>query len=184
LGRTSRYVKDETLRELAEKSLRYTAKYQRSDGAWYYGEERNLHWVDNFHTAYVLDCFKSYSEATGDTQFDRNIQRGYDYWKNTFFLEDGTPKYYDSKILPLDIQCSSQAIDTLVFFQNRDNTSLTLAAKVAAWTISNMRDPSGYFYYRRYNRFLVNKTPTLHWGQATMLSALGGLYLSMRHSSI
>ena len=34
----------------------------------------------------------------------------------------------------------------------------------------------GYFYYRRYSPWLVNKTPTLHWGQATMLSALAGLY--------
>ena len=25
----------------------------------------NLHWVDNFHTAYVLDSFKYYSDATG-----------------------------------------------------------------------------------------------------------------------
>ena len=35
------------------------------------------------------------------------------------------------------------------------------------------------FYYRRYSRRLVNKTPTLHWGQATMLCALAGLYKSV-----
>jgi hypothetical protein len=42
-----------------------------------------------------------------------------------------------------------------------------------------MQDASGYFYYRRYSRWLVNKTPTLHWGQATMLSALAGIYRSL-----
>jgi len=53
---------------------------------------------------------------------------------------------------------------------------LGLALKVAKWTIEQMQDRTGYFYYRRYSRWLVNKTPTLHWGQATMLCALAGLY--------
>jgi hypothetical protein len=34
-----------------------------------------------------------------------------------------------------------------------------------------MQDPSGYFYYRKYP-LITNKTPTLHWGQATMFAAL------------
>jgi hypothetical protein len=81
--------------------------------------------------------------------------------------------------LPVDIQCSSQAIDTLVFFQDADAESLALAQKVAEWTIQHMQDRSGYFYYRRYSKHIVNKTPTLHWGQATMLCALAGLYRSL-----
>ncbi|MGA7187054.1 MAG: hypothetical protein WBY66_01020, partial [Candidatus Acidiferrales bacterium] len=86
------------------------------------------------------------------------------------------PRYYDTKTLPLDIQCCSQAIDTLVFFHDRDPESLSLAVQVANWTIEHMQDHTGYFYYRRYSPWLVNKTPTLHWGQATMLCALAGLY--------
>ena len=139
-------------------------------------KKQNLHWVDNFHTAYVLDCFKNYAESTGDNQFPPELMKGYEYWKKTFFLPDGTPRYYNHKTLPLDIQCSSQAIDTLVFFNDLDPESLPLALKVAQWTIANMQDRSGYFYYRRYSSWIVNKTPTLHWGQATMLSALAALY--------
>jgi hypothetical protein len=166
-------------RELAERAILYTAKYQRPNGAWYYGERENLQWVDNFHTAYVLDCLKYYMEYTGDRQFQPAMTKGYEYWKSTFFLDDGTPRYYDNKTLPLDIQCCSQAIDTLVLFNQLDAGSLELAVKIAQWTVKNMQDPSGYFYYRRYNSWLVNKTPTLHWGQATMLCALAGLYKSL-----
>lgn len=176
LARTYSYTRSETYRELAQRSLQYTAQYQRSDASWYYGEKENLHWVDNFHTAYVLDCFKFYGESTGDERFDRNMMSGYEYWKKTFFLADGTPRYYSHKTLPLDIQCSSQAIDTMVFFHDRDPESVPLAVKVAQWTIEHMQDDTGYFYYRRYSPWLVNKTPTLHWGQATMLCALAGLY--------
>jgi hypothetical protein len=176
LARVFSHNGNESYRELAQKAMQYTAQYQRPDSSWYYAEKPNHHWVDNFHTAYVLDCFKYYAQYTGDTRFDQNLTKGYEYWKKTFFLPDGTPRYYNYKTLPLDIQCSSQAIDTLVFFHDRDPESLALAVKVAQWTIANMQDRSGYFYYRRYSPWLVNKTPTLHWGQATMLCALAGLY--------
>jgi hypothetical protein len=39
-----------------------------------------------------------------------------------------------------------------------------------------MQNRFGNFHYRRYSPQLVNNTPTLHWGQATMLCALAGLY--------
>ncbi|MGA9587843.1 MAG: hypothetical protein WBQ95_21110 [Terracidiphilus sp.] len=182
LARVASYTHNYSWRELAEKAILYTAKHQREDFSWYYGEESNLHWVDNFHTAYVLDCFKYYGEATGDDRFDRQMMDGYNFWKTTFFLPDGTPRYYNHKTLPLDIQCSSQAIDTLAFFRNRDPESLSLAVKVARWTIDHMQAPTGYFYYRRYSRWIVNKTPTLHWGQATMFCALTGLYKALRES--
>jgi hypothetical protein len=176
LARTYSHNKNEAYRSLAKKAIQYTAQYQRPDASWYYGEADNLHWVDNFHTAYVLDCFKNYQEGTGDSQFTEQLTKGYEYWKGTFFLGDGTPRYYDYKTLPIDIQCSSQAIDTLVFFRDRDPQALELAGLVAQWTIKHMQDRTGYFYYRRYSKFVVNKTPTLHWGQATMLSALAALY--------
>jgi len=176
LARTYSYNGNESYRSLAQKAMLYTANHQRADGSWYYGEGDNVHWVDNFHTAYVLDCFKYYATVTGDKQFEGKLDAGYEFWKNTFFLPDGTPRYYDYKTLPIDIQCSSQAIDTLVFFNDRDPENLSLALNVAKWTIDNMQDRTGYFYYRRYSPWVVNKTPTLHWGQATMFCALAGLY--------
>jgi hypothetical protein len=176
LARTYSHTGNDSYRSLAQKAMLYTANHQRADGSWYYGEATNLHWVDNFHTAYVLDCFKHYAAATGDDRFEEKLDKGYKHWKSTFFLTNGTPRYYDHKTLPIDIQCSSQAVDTLVFFSDRDPGSLSLALNVAKWTIDNMQDRTGYFYYRRYSPWLVNKTPTLHWGQATMLCALAGLY--------
>ncbi len=179
LIRTNSHTHNPAYSELAAKALQYTAQHQREDGSWYYAEYPNCQWVDNFHSGYVLDCFKRYVERTGDDRFTATMDRGYQHWKKTFFLPDGTPRYYDHKTLPIDIQCSSQAIDTLVYFSDRDPESLPLAMKVAQWTIENMQDRTGYFYYRRYSRWMVNKTATLHWGQATMLCALAGLYQSV-----
>jgi len=44
----------------------------------------NLHWIDNFHAAYVLDSFKHYIESTGDDRFRKTLMNGYEYWKKTF----------------------------------------------------------------------------------------------------
>ena len=176
LARTYSFTGNPAYLDLARKAFLYTAERQRSDGSWYYGERSDIHWVDSFHTAYVLDCYKYYLQSTGDDRFESVMNFGYEYWKKTFFLPDGTPRYYNHKTLPIDIQCCSQGIDTLVFFSDRDPQSLDLASKVARWTMENMQDRTGYFYYRRYSPWIVNKTPTLHWGQATMLSAMAGLY--------
>jgi polysaccharide biosynthesis protein VpsJ len=176
LARTFSYTRNPAYLSLAQKALQYTANHQRADASWFYGEGFKNRWVDSFHTAYVLDCFKYYILATGDSRFQEKLNAGYKYWKTTFFLPDGTPRYYNNKTLPIDIQCSSQAIDTLIFFRDQDPSSVSLALNVAQWAIANMQDPTGYFYYRRYSSRIVNKTPTLHWGQATMLSALASLY--------
>lgn len=176
LARVYSLTNRESYRDLAQKAVRFTVRHQLPDGSWYYGEESNLHWVDNFHTGYVLDSLKHYIDTTGDRSVEENLIKGYQYWKHNFFLADGIPKYYNYKTLPIDIQCCAQAIDTLVFFHDRDPNSLDLAIDVAKWTMSNMQHKSGYFFYRRYSSLLVNRTPTLHWGQATMLCALGGLY--------
>jgi hypothetical protein len=99
LARTYSFTRNNSYRELAEKAIQYTAQHQRPDSSWFYGEAANLRWIDNFHTAYVLDCFKDYMQSTGDDRFEKNLASGYEYWKTNFFLSDGTPKYYVLKPL-------------------------------------------------------------------------------------
>ena len=64
LARTFSLTRNSSYRDLAEKAILYTVKHQLLNGAWYYGEPGNLHWVDNFHTAYVLDSLKHYADCT------------------------------------------------------------------------------------------------------------------------
>jgi hypothetical protein len=114
-------------------------------------------------------------EGTGDRSFQPHLDLGYAYFKNTFFEASGRPRYYHNRTYPVDIQCAAQAIDTFCLFSDRDPAALEMATKVADWTISNLQDPSGYFYYREYH-LLKARTPYFHWGQATMFKALTHLY--------
>lgn len=159
---------------VAKEAMDYSCGRQNSDGSWFYGEEPKYHWIDNFHTGYNLDSLKRYSTSTGDRSYDKQIDRGFAYFKGHFFGPDGRPKYYHNKVYPIDIQCAAQAIDTLSFYSAQDGEALGLAQKVAAWTIDHMQAKDGHFYYRHLG-WTINKTPMLHWGQGTMFKALAHL---------
>jgi len=174
LARLYKETRDSALLDLAEKAVKFTMNYQLDNGGFYYGVAKKYHWVDSFHTGYVLEALYHYTQYSGDETYLRNLDNGYTYFINTFFGIDGTPRYYNYKIAPLDIQCASQGIQTLTNLRSLDSRSIAIAEKVAGWTITNMQDSTGYFYFRKYP-FIINKTPTLHWGQATMLAALATL---------
>ncbi|MGH7517720.1 MAG: hypothetical protein ACREOC_09655 [Gemmatimonadales bacterium] len=160
--------------DVARRAMRYTVAHQRPDSSWWYGEAPNLRWVDNFHTGYVLECLLAYQESTGDRTFSDAMARGLEYYVRTFFLADGTPRYYSDRTYPIDVQCAAQGIETLRLFAGEDPAYGRRARQVAEWAIRHLRDPSGYFHFRRGPRWTA-KVPLLHWGQATMFSALAGL---------
>jgi hypothetical protein len=178
LARVAMHTGDTAMKQVARQAVDYTAGAQLQSGAWWYGEADNLRWIDNFHTGYVLDSLWCYFAATGDLRHRAAFDKGADFFIANFFLDDGTPKYYADHTWPIDIQCASQAIETLTLLGRirNDATIHAKARKVADWTVAHMQDPSGYFYFQRLP-FMVNRTPTLHWGQATMLHALASLLL-------
>jgi rhamnogalacturonyl hydrolase YesR len=171
LARTWQHCVYDPFLDLATAAMQYSCASQRPDGSWYYGEDPKYHWVDNFHTGYNLDSLKCYIESTGDTRWKPQLQRGFEYFKTTFFEESGRPRYYHNRAQPIDIQCASQAIETLAKFAGSGHDVLPTAVRVARWTIENMQDRTGYFYYRKYP-LITAKIPMLHWGQATMYLAL------------
>ena len=157
--------------ELARRSMEFTARDQRPNGSWHYGTEPTYHWADSFHTGYVLESLDWYARGTGDERYAEVLRRGYKFYIESFFETDGTPRYYDRKRTPLDIQCASQGIQSLVTLRALDTRSIPIAERVAQWTIENMQDRRGFFYYRKYS-MITNKAPMLHWAQATMFLAL------------
>ena len=171
LARTWRYSKITAYLEVASEAIKYSCIRQRPDGSWWYAEDSKYHWIDSFHTGYNLDSLKCYIDNTGDMTFYNNLLIGLDFYKSHFFEADGTPRYYHNRTQPIDSQCAAQAIETLSGLANIDKQSLEIAKNVALWTIHNLQDVDGHFYYRRYPFFRA-KAPMLHWAQATTYRAL------------
>ena len=174
LARVAQVARRDDLLDLAADTMLYSCARQSDDGAWYYGEARKYHWIDNFHTGYNLDSLRRYRDSTRDAQFDDVLKMGFDYFKRHFFEPDGRPKYLHDRTMPTDIQCAAQAINTLAYFADLDNEALPLAGRCAAWTIEHMQDPAGCFHYRDLGWKKI-RTPMFHWGQGTMFKALANL---------
>jgi hypothetical protein len=166
---------EKELIELADRATRYVVNNQQSDGSWLYGTDPKQSWIDSFHSAYILFSLKRILEhSTRKNEFQPALDRGYQYWKNNFFLADGWPKYYDHDIYPADAHAAASAIVTFLECRELDNDALRLAQKVATWTIQNLRDSRGFFYYQR-RRFYTVRKPYMRWTQAWMLYALSRL---------
>jgi hypothetical protein len=163
------------LLDLAERATRYVVNNQRPDGSWYYGADPKQSWIDNFHTAYILFSLQRIINSTSfGAEFQPALERGYEYWKNNFFLADGWPKYYHDDPYPADAHAAASAIVTFLECRGLDRDALTMAQKVATWTIQHLRDRRGFFYYQR-RRFYTIRKPYMRWTEAWMLYALSRL---------
>ena len=165
----------EEYRDVARGGVEACCSVQREDGAWRYGLTEVQSWVDSFHTGYNLDALSVYQRCTGDHDFSDNIARGLDYYLKNFFEPDGSPKYYDNRQYPIDIHCPGQlpvTLDSLGCFEEHRE----LVGRVYAWTMKNMQDPKGYFYYQLKQGW-SSKISYMRWSNAFMFHALATVIL-------
>ena len=166
LSRIYSYTGDQQLLILARKSVAFCCKGQNENGSWPYGTLPFHQWIDNFHTGYNLECISEYQKYSGDITFKTHLDKGLTYYLETFFTDEGIPKYYSNNQYPVDIHNTSQLIITLsklgVLKEN-----LALVNRVLNWTINNMQDDEGYFYYQL-SKVANSKIPYIRWAQAWM----------------
>lgn len=170
------YTGNNEYKELASLSVKACCHAQKNDGSWGYGMLPVQSWIDSFHTGYNLDGLIAYEEQTGDTSFHKYILRGFNYYVKNFFEEDGCPKYYHDRKYPIDIHCPGQLFITLSRL-HKFNEYRILAHKVLEWTIRNMQDKKGYFYYQL-KPGISSKIPYMRWSNAFMFDALSYYILS------
>jgi len=175
--------------ELLETALRaalYVVRRQRADGSWAYGADSYQTWADNFHTAFVLDSLARILGAASREEFEgdavrngraareeirRAVARGYAFWRDSFFLADGWPKYYHQAAHPADAHSAGAALVALAGLRGLEPSADELARRVAGWAVRELFDPRGFFYYQK-RRLHTVRTPYMRWSQAWMLYGL------------
>ena len=171
-----KYTGNKDYFEAAKSSVVACCNGQKTDGSWVYGMLPVQSWIDSFHTGYNLDGLIAYEEQTGDKSFHEYIEKGFDFYIKNFFEEDGCPKYYHNKKYPIDIHCPGQLFVTLYRLHKYDEYK-SLAKKVFDWTIKNMQDKKGYFYYQL-KKGISSKISYMRWSNAFMFNALSYYILS------
>lgn len=174
LCRVYKLSQEEKFLEPALKLARYSASRQHENGSWDYGDRSGLDWVDHFHTGYNLCALRSISEHAKISEFERVINRGFQFYHEHFFRGDNAPKYYQHRSYPIDIHNVSQGILTLLTFRYFDENTVALAYKVFQWAMKNMWCEKGYFYYQVLPLY-KNRISYMRWSQAWMLFGLSTL---------
>jgi hypothetical protein len=176
LATVGKHVADPGLCEWGLRAARYVVRRQRSDGSWAYGEDSYQSWADNFHTAFILTSLSRIIDSCepAHDEFEPALRRGYEFWRNRFFLDDGWPKYFPDSLYPVDAHSTGAALVALVELRGRIPGTLMLAEKIAAWALTNLQSSEGCFYYQR-RRFYKNRIPYMRWSQAWMAYGLARL---------
>ncbi len=172
------------LRATALRAARYVVRRQRADGSWAYGEDAYQSWADNFHTAFILTSLARIrqrlaaavdeSAAVLQVEIERAIRRGFDFWRERFFLDDGWPKYFPDSKYPADAHSAGACVVACSELAGDEPRSIELAERVASWAVRELLDRRGFFRYQR-RRFYTVRTPYMRWSQAWMLYALARL---------
>jgi len=176
LARLYARTRVEEYRATAELAASYTIAMQRGDGSWPYGEGESQSWIDSFHTGFVLVSLKRIIEWLGIERWRPQLAGGYKFYGERFFLADSTPGYYHDQLYPVDVHSAAQAVITFLEMADQFPGAAQKATSALKWSIHNLQDPSGFFYFQR-RRLYTNKIPYMRWGQAWMLYALS-FYLS------
>ena len=170
-GIAGRELGDDAMVAQALKVAQQSADEQAADGSWVYGARHHHQFIDGFHTGYNLEALHLLREATSTTAFDAAITRGYDYYVRTFFTEDGTAKYYDNAVYPIDMHSFAQAVFTLLKVGGTP-ADRALCDKVVQRAIALMYMPDkGQFIYQK-TRWLTNRINYTRWTQAWAYYAL------------
>ena len=174
LARVYLHTRNPDYYEKSKKAMAYSIAALNDDYSWPYGDLPHHRFIDNFHTGFNLVALRDWMDFTGDDTWDEELKNAYLYFLDTFWLEDGCPKYYHDSLYPIDIHCTAQGIVTCLKLKDYDVRSIPLAKKIAKWAIDNMQDKDGYFYYQK-TRWYTNKIPYMRWSQAWMFYALAHL---------
>ena len=100
----------------------------------------------------------------------QSIEAGFGYYVKNLFESNRIPKFYSTRMYPIDCTAASQSLLTLSRFNKLEH-----AINVANYMINYMQDKQhGYFYFRKFKYYQI-KTSYMRWSNAWMFAALAFL---------
>lgn len=148
---------------LVDEAVSTTVRALPDNGLWPYGESAGLAWVDNFHTAYVLDALLDLTPAR--EYVATSIDRAAACYVQRCFTADGRPYYYAERPGPLDVHNVATALNMLKRLHDLGLARAAVLEGCAEFALSLQRQ-DGAFVAK------PGAVPFVRWNQAHMHLAL------------
>lgn len=173
-----KYTGNEEYRTAARSSAQAVCDEQNPDGSFPHSDQIRNQWRDSFHTGFKLESLAIYQQCCNDSSFNENIERGYKYWIEHYFVpETGLAKYYDTSTEKdtVDLHCVAQAIPTICKLGKINHETKTLMNKILEWAINNMQSKQGYFYFQKKGNS-INKICYMRWPNSWMFYGMSYIF--------
>jgi hypothetical protein len=166
---------EEKYLRIAERNLNFVIECQNPDGSWYYANDGERHFIDHFHTCFVLKALAKIEILTGDPKCTRAIERGVSYYVRNLFDERRSPKPFSRRprltVYRRELYDYAECVNLAILLGGRfpeldDILSIVLSEILTVW-----QKPDGSF---RSRQLLLgwDDTPMHRWGQSQMFRSL------------
>ena len=175
LTHAAKFFGDEEHWRVAERNLYFVLESQNEDGSWPYAKDGVRHFVDHFHTCFVLKALAKIHSLTGHADTLAALDRGLKYYLANLFAEDGLPQPFAVAprltVYKRELYDCAESINLCLLLRDRfPHLQVKLEAVIAAivrdWTKSD-----GSF---RSRQLLLgwDNVPMHRWAQSQMFRAL------------
>lgn len=163
--------------EKALSNIRFILSKQQSDGSWLYAVNDNRdHFIDNFHTCFVLKNLLKVNRLLNDDKIALVVKKGFDFYKKSLLSSDMSPvpfaKLSRINIVKKELYDYAEGISLCLEMQDVDADAQNIANMLVQDVVSKYQKKDGS-YTTRVNIFNIrNNVPFLRWPQAQLFFAL------------
>ena len=166
---------EDCYRKAADRNLYFVLDSQNSDGSWHYANDGKRHFVDHFHTCFVLKAIAKIEALTGSSDCTKAIERGIDYYVDNLFDERRLPKPFSRSprltVYRRELYDYAECINLGVLLRGRFEKLDRLVNGVLNEVLTVWQKPHGSFRSRQL--FLGwDNVPMHRWAQAQLFRSL------------
>jgi hypothetical protein len=160
---------------IAKRNLAFVLEAQNPDGSWPYAVDGVRHFVDHFHTCFVMKALAKIQALTHDAAILDALGRGVRYYMDNLFDTDGLPKPFAKAprltVYKRELYDCAEAINLCLLLRGRFPECATTLETVVAGILKDWVKPDGSFRARRL-MFGWDNVPMHRWAQSQMFRSL------------
>jgi hypothetical protein len=166
---------EDSYRKAADRNLYFVLESQNPDGSWHYANDGKRHFVDHFHTCFVLKALAKIEALTGNGECTKAIERGIDHYVSNLFDEHGLPKPFSRPprliVYRRELYDYAECINIGVLLRGRFEKLDRLVDGVLNEVLNVWHKPDGSF---RTRQLLIgwDNVPMHRWAQAQLFRSL------------
>jgi hypothetical protein len=166
---------DERYLKTAKRNLYFVLESQNPDGSWHYANDGKRHFIDHFHTCFVMKALAKIEALTGDPECTSAIERGINYYVRNLFDEQGVPRPFSKPprliVYRRELYDYAECINLGMLLRGRFEELDRMVDGVVKQVLTVWQRPDGSF---RSRQLLLgwDDVPMHRWAQAQLFRSL------------